>query len=190
MFRAATDHWLITVIENKPENWELPADIPLEDPHFYQQSARDMLIGATVFFEVLRPEKQCRQDHPTLKNTQYVWVLSGCILPNSVDQQKTATTSLLTTTHDMQAQVERFWLQEELMTRHFTHSVTRHDAGRFRVRLLLRQEVGELCDSLATATQNFGHMERRVLKNLELKNDYVKLMNDYQRRAHKTRQTY
>jgi hypothetical protein len=99
------------------EKWELPADIPLADPHFYQPSAIDLLLGATVFFEVLRPEQRFRQGYPTLQNTQFGWVLSGCIPAHSVGQRKTATTSLLTTTHDLHAQVERFWLQEELTTR-------------------------------------------------------------------------
>jgi hypothetical protein len=38
------------------ETWELPTDIPLADPHFYQPRAIDLLLGAMIFFEVLRPE--------------------------------------------------------------------------------------------------------------------------------------
>jgi hypothetical protein len=92
------------------EEWELPTDIPLADLHFYQPRAIELLIGATVFFEVLRPEQQFRQGHPTLQNTKLGWVLSGCIPAHSVGQRQTAKTSLVTTTHDLHAQVERFWL--------------------------------------------------------------------------------
>ncbi|PNF13605.1 hypothetical protein B7P43_G17664 [Cryptotermes secundus] len=94
------------------KGWELPTDIPLADPHFCQPRAVDLLLGATVFFEVLRQEQQSRQGHRTLQNTQFGWVLAGCIRAHYVGQWKTATTSLLTTTHDLHAQVERFWLQE------------------------------------------------------------------------------
>ncbi|XP_023705601.1 uncharacterized protein LOC111863486 [Cryptotermes secundus] len=177
------------------EGWELPTDVPLTDLHFYQPRAMDLLLSATVFFEVFRPEQQSRQGHPTLQNTQFGWVLAGCIPAHSVGQRKTVTTSLLNTTHDLHAQVERFWLLEELSTRHqskeesmceehFTNSVTRDDAGRFRVRLSLLQDVGELGDSLATASQNFGDMEWRLLRNPDLKNEYVKFMDEYLRLGH------
>jgi hypothetical protein len=43
------------------ENWELPADVPLADPHFYQPSGIDLLLGTTVFFEVLRTEQRFRR---------------------------------------------------------------------------------------------------------------------------------
>ncbi|XP_023726930.1 uncharacterized protein LOC111875099 [Cryptotermes secundus] len=66
---------------------------------------------------------------------------------------------------------------------HFTNSVTHDDAGRFRVRLPLWQD-GELGDSLATASQNFGYMERRLLRNPDLKNEYVKFMDEYLRLGH------
>jgi hypothetical protein len=70
---------------------------------------------------------------------------------------------------------------------HFTTFVTRGDAGRFRVRLPIRKDVGELGDSLTFANQDLRYMERRLLRNPDLKNEYVKFMDEYLRLGHMER---
>jgi hypothetical protein len=39
------------------DNWNLPAEVQLADPHFYRPGKVEFLLGAELFFDLLLPEK-------------------------------------------------------------------------------------------------------------------------------------
>jgi hypothetical protein len=59
-------------------SWNLPKDIKLADEHFDQSGGIDILIGADVFYEILRSGRRTHPgNYPVLQETALGWTLSG-----------------------------------------------------------------------------------------------------------------
>ena len=58
--------------------WKIPKDIKLADEQFDQQGSIDLLIGADLFYEILRSGRRTRPgNYPVLQETVIGWTLSG-----------------------------------------------------------------------------------------------------------------
>jgi hypothetical protein len=59
-------------------SWKIPRDIKLADEHFDQTGPIDLLIGADLFYEILRSGRRSRPgNYPVLQETVLGWTLSG-----------------------------------------------------------------------------------------------------------------
>ena len=59
-------------------SWKLPKDIKLADEYFDQPGGIDLLIGADVFYEILRSGRRTRSgDFPVLQEIVLGWTVSG-----------------------------------------------------------------------------------------------------------------
>ena len=58
-------------------SWKLPTDIQLADETFNLPGDIDLLIGADLFYEMLRSGRRTRPGHPVLQETVLGWTLSG-----------------------------------------------------------------------------------------------------------------
>jgi hypothetical protein len=85
--------------------------------------------------------------------------------------------------------LQRFWEQEEIVSpictkeeeaveRHFVET-TRHETGRFVVRLPHHSQNLQLGDSYTTAEYKFRQLERRLTRNMELRREYTKFLDEY-----------
>ena len=58
--------------------WKIPNDIKLADEQFNQPGGIDLLIGADLFYDVLRSGRRTRPgNYPVLQETVLGWTLSG-----------------------------------------------------------------------------------------------------------------
>ena len=57
--------------------WKIPTDIKLADEQFDQPGGIDLLIGADLFYEILRSGRRTRPGYPVLQETVLGWTLSG-----------------------------------------------------------------------------------------------------------------
>ena len=58
--------------------WNIPKDIKLADKQFDQPGGTDLLIGADLFYEMLRSGRRTRPgNYPVLQETVLGWTLSG-----------------------------------------------------------------------------------------------------------------
>jgi len=58
--------------------WKIPKDIKLADEQFEQPGGIDLLIGADLFFDMLRPGRRTRPgNYPFLQETLLGWTHSG-----------------------------------------------------------------------------------------------------------------
>jgi len=58
--------------------WKIPKDINLADEQFDQPGSIDLLIGADLFYDMLRSDRRNRPGHyPVLQETVLGWTLSG-----------------------------------------------------------------------------------------------------------------
>jgi len=56
---------------------KIPKDIKLADEQFNHPGGIDLLIGADVFYEILRSGRRTRPGYPVLQETILGWALSG-----------------------------------------------------------------------------------------------------------------
>jgi len=58
-------------------NWRIPTDIKLADEIFNLPGDIDFLLGADLFYEMLRSGRRTRPGYPVLQETVLGWKLSG-----------------------------------------------------------------------------------------------------------------
>jgi hypothetical protein len=59
-------------------SWKLPKDIKLAGEQFNQPGDNDLLIGADIFYEILRADiRTLPGDYPVLQETTLGWTISG-----------------------------------------------------------------------------------------------------------------
>lgn len=95
-------------------NWNIPDGVVLADPEFHSPDKVDLLIGAELFFDILKPSKIILEDNlPQLRDTHFGWIVSGVILEpqiSSVSVQHANHVSL----EEVEREMHKFWKIEEV----------------------------------------------------------------------------
>ncbi|XP_058840688.1 uncharacterized protein LOC131696164, partial [Topomyia yanbarensis] len=179
-------------------DWIIPDGVLLADPNFYRPQRIDLLIGAQLFFHILRTGQiQLGDKLPVLQETTLGWVVSGAVTGRSPYRQyKGCHKALSDPDHQLEQLIQRFWeleeiplstklsSEEELCEQHYQQTTTRDISGRYVVRLPFRNTPDKLGDSRQQALQRFGHLERRLATNSKLKEQYDFFMEEYIRLNH------
>jgi len=118
----------------------------LADDNFNRSNSIDILLGADVFFEVLRHDKKTRPgNYPFLQDTDLRWIVSGktpLVAPEKVPRKS----FFIRNNYNLDQQLQRFWEIEEfpnktwtaeeiLCEEHFKKRTARVDTGCYIVRL-------------------------------------------------------
>ncbi|XP_046395767.1 uncharacterized protein LOC124163028 [Ischnura elegans] len=177
------------------QDWNIPRELTLADPKFNTPGPIDMLIGAEVFFSVLKQGKQVRPGpFPILQDTEIGWILAGrfetpdyrCAEPQPLE------TFVVRECSNLEEQLRRFWELEDMNQKpstveerecedHFVKNTRRDHTGRFIVRLPFRKNPTELGDSLEAAKSRLQQLERRFKGDSNLPREYVGFMDEYER---------
>ncbi|XP_055589848.1 uncharacterized protein LOC129742029 [Uranotaenia lowii] len=175
---------------------QIPPELNLADPSFALPHRIDMVIGAQLFFSLLCDGQRYISNHseglrPILQNTVLGWVVSGPV-PIASNSSHSASVALTCTTDDLDFQLSRFWeiehcpearsfSKEELACEKlFTDTTTRDELGRFVVRLPTKPEMlCQLGDSATTASKRYHWMQRRLLRDPNLQDQYSQIMLTY-----------
>ena len=167
---------------------EIPPNLNLADPEFHKSNNIDLLIGTSLFWNLLSTGQiKLSKGGPILQKTIFGWILSGHI-PNYKPPNTPNTLHChISTTLDIQGQIAKFWEMEEpahlntlsseqnYCETHFSETTTRDPTGRFVVSIPLKESPEILGDSREIATQRFLSLEMKLSKNINLKNQYIKL---------------
>jgi hypothetical protein len=95
-------------------DWGIPEGLMLADENFNRPNSIDILLGADVFFEVLRHDKKTRPgNYPVLQNTNLGWIVSGKI-PLAAPEELPRKRFFSCSNDDLDQQLQRFWEIEEL----------------------------------------------------------------------------
>ncbi|XP_055589710.1 uncharacterized protein LOC129741920 [Uranotaenia lowii] len=175
---------------------QIPPELNLADPSFALPHRIDMVIGAQLFFSLLCDGQRYISNHseglrPILQNTVLGWVVSGPV-PIASNSSHSASVALTCTTDDLDFQLSRFWeiehcpearsfSKEELACEKlFSDTTTRDELGRFVVRLPTKPEMlSQLGDSATTALERYHWMQRRLLRDPNLQDQYSQFMLTY-----------
>ncbi|XP_058817756.1 uncharacterized protein LOC131681067 [Topomyia yanbarensis] len=176
--------------------WNIPQGIHLADPEFHKPEKIDMLVGAELFFDLLKPGCLTLADNlPQLRDTHLGWVVVGVIndaIVSNVAIQQSNVASI--------ARVERlmhqFWsveevpdvtplsVEEQSCETHFLSTHNRNPNGRFVVSLPLKENVNHIDDCRALALKRFLMPEKRLQRDAELRSQYVDFIREYEALGH------
>ncbi|XP_072392299.1 uncharacterized protein [Diabrotica undecimpunctata] len=175
-----------------PSYINIPNNITLADPQFYDPSEVHLLIGAGVFFNLMGSGQiKGNKGQPFLQQTKLGWVISGSIPAQSYCNHSNQSSCFLLSADPLQDSIEKFWKIEENYTTipskytkeeeecelHFQSTTIRDDTGRFQVSLPLKPQISQLGDSYDIALKRFLSIERKLQKNSILKQAYGEFMS-------------
>ena len=167
------DHITMNIlnIPLRREGISVPSNMPIADPQFDKCRRVDMLIGASLFWQLL-----CIGQHRAAKallwqKTQLGWVLGGC----------------LTWPIKGGIGISRCHIATEDIEQLFKETTRRDRTGRYIVRIPFRDNINEIGASRERAEQRIRALERRFRKLPELRRSYIEFMEEYERLGHMTR---
>jgi len=122
--------------------WKIPKDIKLADEQFDHPGDIDLLIGADLFYEILRSGRRTRPGYPVLQETVLGWTLSGKTPVATTTKNEPQHTFLLRDDFSLENNLNRFWevepMEQATMTAeqqacesHFITHTTQQQDGRF-----------------------------------------------------------
>lgn len=188
----------LPTISFTPEILKVPKNVTLADPTFYQSQKVDVLIGASIFYNLLCVGQITNnKSSPTLQKTKLGWVVSGP-LGCAITCKQTSVSCM--TLIDLQKQVERFWKMNEFISHtqkftdeeqqcedYFKRTTTRAADGKFIVNIPFKETLDELGDSKQVAESRLFALERRFEKDERLKTMYTDFMQEYETLKHMTK---
>ncbi|XP_058827312.1 uncharacterized protein LOC131687256 [Topomyia yanbarensis] len=175
----------------------IPADVVLADPMFNRSRRIDMLLGIQVFNELFTGQSFSLTNDRTFwcKETIFGWVVGGVV--NEQEERSTSTNFCAVMTNEaLSEQINRFWEMEALpearkltqeeraAERSFSDTCRRLPDGRYEVGLPIKETIQKLGDSQTMALRRFVQMEKRLLHDSNLRDQYRTFMNDYQEQSH------
>jgi len=161
--------------------WKIPKGIKLADEQFDQPGSIDLLIGADLFYEMLRSGRRTRPDnYPVLQETVLGWTLSGRT-PASTTQHDPQPTFLLPEDNSLKHNLNRsmevepvepstMTAEQQVCKQHVITHTTQKDDGRFAVRLPTKMDPKQRGSSRLSAERRLHIFERRLEQ--ELKDQY------------------
>ncbi|XP_065085837.1 uncharacterized protein LOC135707865 [Ochlerotatus camptorhynchus] len=174
--------------------WKFPSGIVLADPSFNEPREVDLLIGAELFFKILKQAQLKLSDNlPVLFETQFGWVIAGAL----EESEEEVVNVLCATNEDLLLKsIQRFFEQEELpeekvltneeqaIEDHFCKTYRRDEDGRFVVQLPFRESINELGNSRSLALKRFLSIEKHLTNKPEMKEMYQEFMQEYKDLGH------
>ncbi|XP_055598419.1 uncharacterized protein LOC129747991 [Uranotaenia lowii] len=172
-------------------DWKIPSDINLADPAFFATNPVELILGAEIFFELLKPPGRISlgDSYPLLINSTLGWIVSGRTSNCHSTGPVMASVASVAELHRL---MERFWLIEEgdstpchsveeaACENHFQSTVSRTDDGRYMVRLPVKQDLlPNLGSNWNTANRRFKYLESKLSRNNDQRIQYVEFMHEY-----------
>ncbi|XP_024872555.1 uncharacterized protein LOC112455085 [Temnothorax curvispinosus] len=169
---------------------QIPTTVQLADSQFHTPSKIDLLIGANIFWDLLTGDQiAMKHGFPKLHGTVIGHIIGGRILEQK--RQPKLTVSLACTVNNLNEQIQRFWLQEEVIKDralsleerecklHYKQTTVRKPDGRYSVSYLTKPEITNLSDTKMAALQQFLRLEQRLRREPEIQKLYHDFMQEY-----------
>ncbi|XP_055714267.1 uncharacterized protein LOC129808515 [Phlebotomus papatasi] len=186
MPRVTTDH----------PNWEvndakikIASHLKLADPHWNHCQRIDLLIGGANSWDYFGVDKyELGEGQPRLLNSVFGWLVVGPCFKVSPPQPVSCN---VTTLASLDKTMKQFWEMEDIpkedvksfekaeAEKSFDTTVTRTKEGRYQVQLPLNENIQVLHSNRNQALRQFSHLQRRLDKNLTLKELYLTVFREY-----------
>lgn len=178
------------------EEWCFPEYLTLDDPSFNIPQPVDLLLGAKVFWKILKPQTiKIKNLTSKMFASQFGWLVAGEV---SKPSDNTKSSSFFIQPDNLGEVIERLWFfddkQSEVMTleeieceEHFlkTHKrIFDGDIQRFKICLPLKIPREQLGESKLQALKRFYALEKKFSRNDCLKSEYRREMHSYIAQSH------
>ncbi|KAH8272162.1 hypothetical protein KR018_004492, partial [Drosophila ironensis] len=191
-----------TITSHQPQfdldvtNLKIPKNLVMADPTFYKSQKIDLLLGASIFYDLLCVGQiRLAAKLPLLQKTRLGWIVSGCI-PAAKAQHVALAASIEqiapSETDSLPEILKRFWEvdnycgspivsndDDALCEQLFQSTYSRLNSGQYCVRLPSRTSFDMLGDSRSLALCRLKGLERKFAKNPAIKSQYVAFMKEY-----------
>ncbi|GFY01957.1 integrase catalytic domain-containing protein [Trichonephila clavipes] len=177
-------------------DWPHINGLQLADPSFYISRPVDMILGADVFFDLILYGKiSGTKNQPSALNSKLDWLLSGKVSTACQSEKKVMSLINCHALLDLQNQIAKFWEVESIpdasnlseedqrVEKFYLDHTRRNRDGRYVVSLPFKN-YNALGDSKVQAKRRFFSLEKRLQANPELRDRYVKFMQDYEHLRH------
>jgi hypothetical protein len=175
-------------------NLKFPQHIQLADPTFHVKGAIDLLIGAQVFFQLLKPNRESLAQNFLLQETKLGWVVvnscynnrqdiairGSCHFVQPIPEQMVHKFRRLDSFKNETIINQDDALCEKIFADHHKRSKT----GKYVVPLPFKQEKRNLGTSRAGAIKRFKSLECKFRRDKGFKTVYAKVIEDYFRQEH------
>ncbi|XP_011165899.1 uncharacterized protein LOC105200170 [Solenopsis invicta] len=175
----------------------VPQRIELADRIFFRPQGVDLLLGAKIFWDILEMDRiQLGAKQLRLQSTKLRWLVCGEMVPVHQQSHNNLIICGLIRNEELHAQLEQFWQIEDIPNSKirspeetkcediFRNQYTRTVDGRFEVPLLFKEDSNTLGESKVNAFKRLRNMERKFQRDVTLRNEYVKFMNEYTMLGH------
>ncbi|GFW40651.1 integrase catalytic domain-containing protein [Trichonephila clavipes] len=155
-----------------------------------------MILGADVFFDLILYGKiSGTKNQPSALNSKLGWLLSVKVSTACQSEKKVMSLINCHALLDLQNQIAKFWEVESIpdasnlseedqrVEKFYLDHTRRNRDGRYVVSLPFKND-NALGDSKVQAKRRFFSLEKRLQANPELRDRYVKFMQDYEHLGH------
>ncbi|XP_044574182.1 uncharacterized protein LOC123258378, partial [Drosophila ananassae] len=158
----------------------------MADTNFASVAPIDILLGSDYVWATLTGQKM----HDNMGNLIAISSIFGWVI-TSVGVNQSPTTTTLFSTCNIDTTLQRFWEIEEVscyahkdpdedkVEKHFLETHKRDDAGRYIVELPFKIANPKFADTFQGARSRFMAVERRLQRNQDLREKYIKFMQEY-----------
>ncbi|XP_011884091.1 PREDICTED: uncharacterized protein LOC105571233 [Vollenhovia emeryi] len=177
------------------ESMGIPPHLKLADPSFNTPGRIDLLVGAEWFWDLLCVGQKKLENNLVMQKTKLGWVVGGPMAAPAPQRVE----CYLSKVASIEKQLIRFWeleepskegalsREEEACEAHFKRNTKRDKSGRFIVKLPFKQEPSTLGDSRKRAEKRFLTLERKLLHNKALQEEYSAFLKEYEELGHMRR---
>lgn len=180
----------------------IPSHMHLADPKCSKPGKIDILLGAGIFWKLLCVgQQQLGKNMPYMQKTRLGWIIGGTFIET---ENNTSQVNLCLTTNNnvdiLNNNLEKFWKIEECSNndkiyspdeqyceQHFVKNTTRDATGRFVVRYPLKQDITVIGATRDQAIKRFYSLERKLNRDPQLKQEYIKFLAEYESLGHMSR---
>ncbi|XP_050300129.1 uncharacterized protein LOC126738734 [Anthonomus grandis grandis] len=181
-------------------NWPIPNHINLADPSFNHSGDIDILIGGSVYLNLLCiGQISLGEGLPVLQKTRLGWIIGGECNKGNLNKvlRPSSFSCHFSGKFSIEDMLQRFWEVEEVQVEKkllsgeeqqcegiFSKTTSRNESGRFIVHIPLKDSPECLGDSRHQAVRRFFALENKLAKNPILSEKYIAFMEEYKRLGH------
>ncbi|GFY25259.1 integrase catalytic domain-containing protein [Trichonephila clavipes] len=168
---------------------DMPNEIKLADYKFNIPGKIDVLLGAEIFYELLRPGQiYCGDSRLLLQNTVLGYVVSGSVGDEVRDNNIHCG---LIRDSDLNTTLRSFWELESIGVKNENCSSEEDVSfemfkqrvhfknGRYEVELPWKRDSDELSDNFSLAKRRLGSLMRKMQRDKVLYSEYCKVLKNY-----------
>ncbi|GFW03744.1 integrase catalytic domain-containing protein [Trichonephila clavipes] len=165
-----------------------PKHIKWADPSFHKPSKVSMLLGAQVFFKIIKADQIKINDSVTLQNSVFNYIVTGG-LPAADDKQQCF---LLSEQEGLESLISKFWQLESIedetrnlnsqakfCEKQFVNNHRRDESGQYIVQMAFLKEPSCIGESKQTAIRRLNSSWRKLDANPNLKQLYREFIHEY-----------